>query len=133
MHQKSNSTDRRGFSAKKRFASIRHALHGVAAFFLKEHNAFIHLTATFIAASLALVLKVTTTETLAIIIVAVFVWSAELLNTAIEKIADFVCPEKNASIKYIKDVSAAGVFVSAIAALATGCIIFIPKIIALCK
>lgn len=58
-----------------------------------------------------------------------FVFSCEILNTAIEKIADFVSPEWRNEIKIIKDLAAAAVLVSAIAAFIVGLIIFIPKII----
>jgi diacylglycerol kinase len=123
----------KSFSFYARAKSFKHPVAGIRQFIFSEPNSFIHLAATFIAASVAIALRVTPTEAIAIIIVTGFVWSAELFNTAVEKMADFVCPEQNASIKYIKDISAAAVLVAAVIALATGCIIFIPKIILLCK
>ncbi|HWG00084.1 MAG TPA: diacylglycerol kinase [Steroidobacteraceae bacterium] len=45
------------------------------------------------------------------------VLAAELLNTAIETLADHVCPEIHPSIRIVKDCAAAAVFVSVIGAL----------------
>jgi diacylglycerol kinase (ATP) len=52
---------------------------------------------------------------------------AEIFNTAIEKIMDFVSPELHPEIKLIKDLAAAGVLLAAFTALVTGAIVFIPK------
>ena len=57
-----------------------------------------------------------------------FVFVAEILNTAIENIADFISPGKNDKIKKIKDLAAAGVLISALTAFSIALIIFIPKI-----
>lgn len=63
-----------------------------------------------------------------VVLVTGLVWAAEILNTAIERLADFVCTEQHYVIKLVKDISAAAVLVSAVTALATGAFIFIPKI-----
>jgi len=54
--------------------------------------------------------------------------AAEIINTVIEKIADFMEPNKNEAIRLIKDMTAGMVLVTAIGAFLTACIIFIPKI-----
>ena len=46
------------------------------------------------------------------------VLAAELLNTAIEALADHVSPERHPQIKVVKDCAAAAVFISVIGALA---------------
>ncbi len=53
--------------------------------------------------------------------------SIEGLNTAVEKIADFVHPEFHKKIGFIKDIAAGAVFFAALTAVAIGCIIYIPK------
>jgi diacylglycerol kinase len=53
--------------------------------------------------------------------------TAEIINTAIEQIANFISPDKNENIKKIKDLSAAAVLISAVTALSVGLIVFIPK------
>lgn len=56
------------------------------------------------------------------------IMSIEGVNTAIEKISDFVHPEHHAKIGFIKDVSAGAVMIAAIVSIIIGCIIYIPKI-----
>jgi len=53
--------------------------------------------------------------------------SAEGFNTAIEELADFIQPNQDPKIGFIKDIAAGAVFFTAIAALIVACIIYIPK------
>lgn len=52
----------------------------------------------------------------------------EALNTAVEKLSDFVQPEFDARIGFIKDISAGAVMLVSIAACIVGLIIYLPKI-----
>lgn len=52
----------------------------------------------------------------------------EGLNTAVEKIADFIHPEYHERIGFIKDIAAGAVFFAALTAIAIGCIIYIPHL-----
>ena len=56
------------------------------------------------------------------------VLATESLNTAIEKIADFIHPDYNDKIGIIKDISAGAVFFSAVFAFVVILIIYFPKI-----
>lgn len=113
---------------KARAASIRYACEGLLSFFKTQHNAFVHLFFTIIVIVVAFVLKASTTEAVVLILATGFVWVAEIFNTAIEAIMDHLSPEKHPAVKYVKDVSAAAVLVSAFTAVIVGLIIFIPKI-----
>jgi len=53
----------------------------------------------------------------------------EGMNTAVEKISDFVQPEFDAKIGFIKDISAGAVMLVSIASAIIGLIIYLPKII----
>jgi len=64
-------------------------------------------------------------------IVIAMVILSELLNTAIEKLADIVDPKHNELIGHVKDYSAGAVLISAIVSVIVGGLIFIPKLIAL--
>ncbi len=116
------------FSIKERIKSFEYALIGIKDFIVREHNARLHLAATVVVIVLAILLKTNFTETILLTIVIGLVWICELINTAIEKMIDFITLEKLPPIKYIKDIAAAAVLVAAIIALITGCLIFIPKI-----
>lgn len=56
------------------------------------------------------------------------IMTAEGLNTAIEKMADFVHPDFHSKIGYIKDVAAGAVFIAAVTAVVVGVIIYYPYV-----
>jgi len=117
------------FSLRKRAGSFNYAFAGLAMFFRTQHNAIIHAVATLAVVALSISLQLPPAKWLFIVIAIGLVWVAELFNTAIEKLCDMVCPEQHPQIKFIKDVSAAAVLVTAIIAMITGCIIFIPAML----
>jgi len=118
------------FSIKARLKSFQFAFEGLSSFFRTQHNAIIHLIMTLLAFSGAVFYNVTKVEAIALTLAIGFVWTSELFNTAVEKLADVVSNEFHAGIKFIKDVSAAAVLLSALSALITGTIVFLPKLLA---
>lgn len=72
---------------------------------------------------------ISTTEWMLQIFAIGLIMSVEGINTTIEHIADFIHPEHHQKIGFIKDVAAGAVFISAIAAIIIGLIIYIPKVI----
>ncbi len=56
------------------------------------------------------------------------VMGIEGLNTAVEKLSDFVQPEHDKRIGFIKDISAGAVMLAAIMASLVGLIIYVPRI-----
>jgi len=115
------------FSLQARRRSFSYAFSGIAGFLKQEHNAIIHLLATAVVTGLVFIYPVSPTEIILLVLVTGLVWITELVNTAIEKIMDFVSTERSPEIKFIKDLAAAAVLVAALVALVTGCIVFIPK------
>lgn len=116
------------FSIKARGRSFRYACKGIYKFFSQEPNAWIHVAATAVVFGAAFYFKVTRTEMMTLVIVTGFVWVSEILNTAVERIMDFISPEHHPETGFIKDIAAAAVLLSALTALITGAIVFIPKI-----
>jgi diacylglycerol kinase (ATP) len=57
------------------------------------------------------------------------VWAAELLNTAVELLADRVSKEREDAIRDVKDAAAGAVLAASIAAAAVGLIIFLPRLL----
>lgn len=108
----------------QRLKSFKHAFNGLRIILKEEHNARIHLVATLVVIIPGLLLKLSNAEWLFIILVIGFVWAMELINSAIENLCDFVSPEEHHLIKKVKDLSAAGVLVSAVVALVMGTFIF---------
>lgn len=130
MSQRNEDNKTKPFSISRRLKSFHYAGQGLQVLFREEHNAWLHLVATGVVIGLAILYPVTHMEGIALVIVTAGVWITELLNTAIERSMDLISTASNPKIKIIKDLAAAAVLVMAIAALVTGCIIFIPKLIA---
>lgn len=116
-----------GFSIRARLRSFRFAMAGISSFFLREHNAWLHFMATIAVFILAALTGVTKTELLALVFAVGFVWVAEMFNTCIERVMDFVSIKQDAEIKFIKDLAAGAVLTAAITALIVGLVVFIPK------
>jgi diacylglycerol kinase len=120
------------FSISERIRSFRFAFQGFKTLFLEEHNARVHLVAAVVAIILGFILRISGNEWIALCLVISLVLICELFNTSLEALADVVSPGKHPQIKKVKDLAAAAVLLSAGAALVTGGIVFIPKIIDLC-
>lgn len=116
---------------KKRIDSFKFALNGLIILFKEEVNAKVHLVSAVFVLILGFLFDISQNEWMAILLVIAMVISAELVNTAIECLCDFVSPEKRTVIKKVKDLAAAAVLVVAIVALVIGIIVFGPKILAL--
>jgi diacylglycerol kinase (ATP) len=71
--------------------------------------------------------NISTNEWLFQIIAIGLVMSIEGLNTAVEKIADFIHPDYHQRIGFIKDIAAGAVFFAALTAITIGLIIYVPK------
>ena len=127
-----NIPDTNRFSIKRRLKSFRYAFSGLRVLVREEHNARIHLFATVCVIVMGVAFRISCTEWVAVSLAIGLVFGMEAVNSAVENICDFVCPERDARIKKIKDLAAAAVLLSAIAALAVGLFIFIPKIMSIC-
>ena len=119
----------KGFSFRKRILGFKYAFRGFRLLLRYEHNAWLHCIIGVCVIVAGFLLDISSTEWITIAIVCGGVFAAEAFNTAIERLADVVCPEYNNAIKDIKDVSAGGVLFMAIAAAITGLIIFLPKML----
>lgn len=113
---------------QSRLNSFGFAFNGLFKFFREEPNARIHLMATIVVILGAVYFKISTIEVVALIIVTGLVWVAEIFNTAIESIMDFITTQRNPQVEFIKDLAAGAVLVAAVIAAITGAIVFIPKL-----
>ena len=108
-----------------------HAFSGLQNFFLRERNGKIQLLVACITVAGAFAFKISPMEWVILLLCIGLVLSLEMINSAVEKLCDLVHRDFHPVIKIVKDVSAAGVLWSSIVSTAIGCIIFIPKIVAL--
>lgn len=120
------------FSVRKRIKSFSYAFAGLRVLFREEHNSRIHAVAAVLAVAMGFLFRISPMEWIAVVIVIGMVFAAEIINSSIERTADFVKAERDDRKRDIKDLGAAAVLVCAIAAAVVGIIIFLPKIIALC-
>lgn len=114
---------------RSRLLSFRFAAKGIARFFKEEANARIHLAATVAVVAGICYYHITGMELIALLIVTGLVWAAEIMNTAIEHLVDFISPGYHPKAGLIKDLAAGAVLVLSVTALITGLVIFIPKIL----
>jgi diacylglycerol kinase len=121
------------FSFKSRIGSFRFAINGIWTLLKYEHNSRIHLIAAIIVIVLGIILKLSLSEWSLLIVVIGLVFITELINSSLESLADRIDPEWNEQIRKAKDYAAAAVLMSAVIALIAGCLIFIPKLLSLCK
>lgn len=119
------------FSIKKRIKSFSYAFAGLKVLFREEHNSWIHAVAAVMAIVAGFLFRISYMEWIAVLIVIGMVISAEILNSSLERTADFVKAERDDRKRDIKDLGAAAVLVCAIVAVLVGLIIFLPKILAL--
>lgn len=111
-----------------RLKSVRFSLHGIWLLVTTETNIKVQLIIAAIAVILGFYFNISSTEWLIQTMMIALVLVAESLNTAIEKLSDFVQPTYHAKIKIVKDIAAGAVGIAAIISLFVGGIIYIPKI-----
>jgi diacylglycerol kinase (ATP) len=116
---------------KKLIRSFGYAFKGLSYATKTQLNFRIHLVAALITVFMGYALNVSVNEWLWLILCIALVLIIELLNTALEVLTDLVSPDYNKLAGHVKDVSAGAVVVTALFAIVTGSIIFIPKILLL--
>lgn len=114
---------------RKNVRSFRYAIEGIFALFRFENNAKIHLLAAITVIVVGLWLPLNRVEWALVLTQVGLVLAAEAFNTAIEKLADVVSPERHPQIKAVKDLSAGAVLLVVIVAVIVGLLIFGPKLI----
>lgn len=123
-----NSND--GF-IKGRLRSIKFAVKGMWLLLTTEDSikaqTFIGLLSTL----MGFYFSISTTEWMIQLLTIGLVLVAEALNTAVEKVADFIHPDYHKKIGFIKDIAAGAPAFAALIALIIASIIYVPKIIAI--
>lgn len=111
--------------------TFRFAWNGIYSFFRSEYKSRLHLIAALMAVTLGLLLPLTPLEWVVICLSIASVFTAEIINSAIEIIVDRLMPRIDADAGTAKDMGAAAVLIISLGALISGLIIFIPKILSL--
>lgn len=109
--------------------SVSHAVDGFLFVLKKERNIKIQLCIGLLVIIGGIFFHISLLEWTICLLFICFILVLELVNTAIEKLLDFVTKDYHEDIKHIKDISASFVFVMSIFALIMGLMIFVPKMI----
>lgn len=107
--------------------TFKYALRGIAKAFATQRNMQIHGVAFILVVVLGFYFQIDKMEWVAIVLCSGMVFSAEIINTSIEEIVNFISPEKNPKAGLIKDLAAGAVLITAIAAIVVASIIFVPN------
>ncbi len=112
-----------------RIKSVKYAAKGFWILITSEKSIIAQVLIAIVMTIVGFLMNISATEWLFQITSISIVLVAESLNTAIEKMADFIHPEYHTRIGFIKDISAGAAFFAAIFAVIIGLIIYIPKFI----
>ena len=111
-----------------RLKSFKYAILGAYKLVTTEHSIMVQFSLGILVTVAGFYFGISKTEWLFQTMAIGLVLSIEGLNTAVEKIADFIHPDFHNKIGFIKDIAAGAVFFAAIVAIAVGLIIYIPII-----
>jgi undecaprenol kinase len=116
---------------QNRYRSFRAALRGLGWLIVSERHFQLHLVAAFAAVLLGLVLGLAAMEWAILVLTIGLVLVAEAINTAIEHTIDLTVRQIDPLARTAKDVGAAGVLIAALISVLVGCLLFLPKLLAL--
>ena len=111
--------------------SIRNAITGIKTAFKSQKNLRIHFMSGILVIIIGILLKVSILEWLILLLTILIVVITEMINTSLEFTVDLFSSEYSKQAKRAKDVSAAGVLITAVFASIIGAIIFLPKFLEL--
>ena len=111
-----------------RLKSLKFAVLGAYKLITTEHSVMVQFSLGILMTIAGFYFNISKTDWLFQTMAIGLVLSIEGLNTAVEKMADFIHPDFHSRIGFIKDIAAGAVFFAAIAAIAVGLIIYIPII-----
>lgn len=120
----------RGWRKSKTFAeACQHAAEGVWYALQRERNLQVQLLIYVAVLLLAWWLEVTVIGIVSLMLVAAFIMTLELMNTAIEVLANAITPQYHEGLRRAKDVAAGAVLIASITAVAVGLLLFIPQLL----
>ncbi len=108
---------------RKVLRSFRFASEGIVALFRYENNAKVHLLAAVAVVAVGYWLKLNRIEWAILLTQIGLVWTAEGVNTAIEKLCDVVSPGLHPQIKAVKDIASGAVMLTALTAAVVGLVV----------
>lgn len=111
-----------------RLKSFLYAGRGLWIFISSEAPALLHLIVILVVMAAGWWFDISPIEWMILILTVAALLSAELLNSAIERLGNAITTDRHPMIGKAKDLAAGAVLILSIAALIVAAIIFIPKI-----
>lgn len=111
-----------------RIKSIGFAVKGAYKLITTEHSVMVQFSIMILMIFAGFHFEISREEWMLQILAFGLVLAIEGLNTAVEKIADFIHPEFHNRIGFIKDIAAGSVLFAAFSAIAVAALIYVPKI-----
>ena len=109
-----------------RLKSMGFALKGAVKLITTEHSVMVQSSIAVLLVIAGFYFQISKTDWMFQTLAFGLVLGIEGLNTAVEKIADFVHPDYHERIGFIKDIAAGSVFFAAMTAIAIGLMIYLP-------
>ena len=107
---------------------FKNAFAGMNYFFRNEGNGRTQFIIAIIIVILGIFLNITKHEWIVVLLCIGIVLSAEMMNSALEKLCDYNQPLFNLQIKIVKDVAAGAVLFISIISTIIGALIFFPRL-----
>jgi diacylglycerol kinase (ATP) len=112
-----------------RLKSVGFAVKGAIKLITTEHSVMVQSSLAVIMIIAGFYFEIDKYEWMFQIFAFGLVLSIEGLNTAIEKVADFIHPDYHERIGFIKDIAAGAVFFAALTAITIGLFIYLPRLV----
>jgi diacylglycerol kinase (ATP) len=113
---------------RNRVRSVGFAMRGAWLLITTEGSIKVQLGITVMVTVAGFYFNISNTEWILQILAIALVLGVEGVNTAIEKLSDFIQPRFDPKIGFIKDISAGAVMLVSLAATIVGLIIYVPRI-----
>lgn len=111
-----------------RIKSIGFAVKGAYKLVSTEHSIMVQFSIMLLMIFAGFYFHISRIEWMLQVLAFGLVLGIEGVNTAVEKIADFIHPEFHDRIGFIKDIAAGAVLFAATSALTVGALIYVPKL-----
>jgi diacylglycerol kinase (ATP) len=112
-----------------RFKSVKFTVIGAYKLITTEHSVMVQSSIAILLIIAGFYFDISKEEWMMQILATGLVLAIEGMNTAVEKVCDFIHPNYHERIGFIKDIAGGAVLFSAIAGIAVGLLIYVPKLI----
>lgn len=111
-----------------RVKAFGYAFRGWGYVIRTQRNAWIHTLVTALVILLAAWLRLPARDWAVLLLTIALVWTAELINTALEAVVDLASPEAHPLAARGKDIGAAAVLIAALTSILVGLLILGPPL-----